>query len=52
MIGDSRREHRRALLRDDPGEAERAARLLDRLGTEKGVDLYEVQVIFTQFVAR
>ncbi|WP_406469341.1 hypothetical protein OH738_20690 [Streptomyces hirsutus] len=38
MTGDSRRERRRALLRDDPGEAERAARLLDRLGTENRDD--------------
>lgn len=34
MTGDSWRERRRALLRDDPAEAERAAHLLDRLGTE------------------
>lgn len=34
MTGDSWRERRRALLRDDPAEAERAARLLDQLGTE------------------
>ncbi|MGY0068422.1 hypothetical protein ACWZEH_16730 [Streptomyces sp. QTS137] len=34
MTGDSWREHRRALLRDDPAEAERSARLLDQLGTE------------------
>nr|WSY53227.1 hypothetical protein OG999_25935 [Streptomyces sp. NBC_00886] len=34
MTGDSWRERRRALLRDDPGEAERAAHLLNQLGTE------------------
>jgi hypothetical protein len=34
VTGDSWRERRRALLRNDPGEAERAAHLLDRLGTE------------------
>ncbi|MFF8591794.1 hypothetical protein ACF061_10140 [Streptomyces sp. NPDC015220] len=34
MTGDSWRERRRELLRDDPGEAERAAHLLGRLGTE------------------
>jgi hypothetical protein len=34
VTGDSWREHRRALLRDDPAEAERSARLLDQLGTE------------------
>ncbi|MFD5569896.1 hypothetical protein [Streptomyces cadmiisoli] len=35
MTGDSWRERRRELLRDDPGEAERAANLLGRLGTEE-----------------
>ncbi|WNZ10093.1 hypothetical protein [Streptomyces sp. 11x1] len=34
MTGDSWRERRRALLGDDPAEAERAARLLDELGTD------------------
>ncbi|WP_406726426.1 hypothetical protein WJ438_19715 [Streptomyces sp. GD-15H] len=34
MTGDSWRERRRALFRDDPAEAERIARLLDELGTE------------------
>ncbi|MCX5558258.1 hypothetical protein [Streptomyces sp. NBC_00038] len=34
MTGDSWRERRRALLRDDPAAAETAARLLDELGTE------------------
>ncbi|MER6628581.1 hypothetical protein ABT301_10100 [Streptomyces sp. NPDC000987] len=34
MTGDSWRERRRALLRDHPGAAEHAARLLDQLGTE------------------
>lgn len=34
MNGDSWRERRRALLRNDPAGAERAARLLDQLGTE------------------
>ncbi|TLS46766.1 hypothetical protein FE633_06465 [Streptomyces montanus] len=34
MTGDSWREDRRALLGDDPAETERAARLLDALGTE------------------
>ncbi|PWI07213.1 hypothetical protein DIZ27_29380 [Streptomyces sp. NWU339] len=38
MTGDSWRERRRALLRDDPGETERAARLLDRLDTENRDD--------------
>lgn len=38
MTGDSWRERRRALLRDDPAEAERAARLLDRLGVESRDD--------------
>ncbi|WP_413758130.1 hypothetical protein [Streptomyces sp. MMBL 11-3] len=34
MTGDSWRERRRALLRDDPAETERATRLLDTLGAE------------------
>ncbi|MEU5704291.1 hypothetical protein [Streptomyces aurantiacus] len=34
MTGDSWRERRRALAGDDPAETERAARLLDTLGTE------------------
>ncbi|MEV1061565.1 hypothetical protein [Streptomyces sp. NPDC050263] len=34
MTGDSWRERRRALQGDDPAETERAARLLDALGTE------------------
>lgn len=34
MTGDSWRERRRALLGDDPAASERAARLLDALGTE------------------
>lgn len=34
MTGDSWLERRRALLGDDPDESERAARLLDALGTE------------------
>ncbi|MGC2997729.1 hypothetical protein ACPF8X_04790 [Streptomyces sp. G35A] len=38
MTGDSRRERRRARLPDDPREAERAARLLARSGTENRDD--------------
>lgn len=34
MTGDSWRERRRARLRDDPAEAERAAQLLDAMGTD------------------
>ncbi|MEW2113830.1 hypothetical protein AB0945_01305 [Streptomyces sp. NPDC005474] len=34
MSGDSWRERRRALLRDDPGAAENTARLLDEMGIE------------------
>jgi hypothetical protein len=36
--GDSWREHRRALLRDDPHAAETAARLLEEMGTEERDD--------------
>lgn len=38
MNGESWRERRRALLRDDPAAAERAARLLIELGTEERDD--------------
>ncbi|MFI1360769.1 hypothetical protein ACH4TV_45455 [Streptomyces sp. NPDC020898] len=34
MTGDSWRERRRALLREDPGAAEKTARLLDEMGIE------------------
>ncbi|MEU2772708.1 hypothetical protein ABZ646_07200 [Streptomyces sp. NPDC007162] len=38
MDGESYRERRRALLRDVPAAAERAARLLTQLGTEERDD--------------
>jgi hypothetical protein len=67
MTGDSRRERRRALLRDDPRAAETAGTFdldaelkiwvsgasvpIEKTFT-KGVDIYEVQAILTQFVAQ
>jgi hypothetical protein len=67
MTGDSRRERRRTLLRDDPRAAETAGTFhrdaelkiwvsgasvpIEKTFT-KGVDIYEVQAILTQFVAQ